>query len=218
MMLRVKKFEELQHYKDRRPVWIKLYNAVLDDYSFGAMPDDAKWHLVAIWLLASRTDNAIPDDARWIARMVGAHGDVDIERFVSLGFIERYDPASGVLADCSVPAIPEKRREEKNREEKSSSASPLAGEFSNPDHAAAYELVRAKSRSVVSFDAGLRAIASGMHGPAYAWATIGQALVEMDAAGANVTAEAVRAFCRRLAALPKGTPAQSIEPLEYGVF
>jgi hypothetical protein len=85
------------------------------------------------------------------------------------------------------------------------SASPLAGEFPNPDHASAYERVRAVCRSGVSFDAGLKAIASGMHGPAYPWATVGQALVEMDAAGAKPSAEAVRGFCRRLANQPKGT-------------
>lgn len=56
-------------------------------------------------------------------------------------------------------------------------------------------------------DAGLRGVAQGMgSGPAYDWPTIGQALVEMDAAGAKFSAEAVRGFCRRLL---RPTPAQT---------
>ena len=119
MPLSVPKWEDFQHYKDRRPSWIKFYNSVLDDYKFGLLSDASKWHLVAIWLLASRTDNAIPDDSKWIARMIGADNPVDIERLVSLGFIERYDDASTALASCSAFAMPEKRREEETREEKS---------------------------------------------------------------------------------------------------
>jgi hypothetical protein len=94
----------------------------------------------------------------------------------------------------------------------------MVGEFPNPDHASAYQRVRRKAKGAVGFDAGLRAIAQGMHGPAYPWDTIGQALVEMDAAGANVTAQAVRAFCRRLATLPKPVSEPTTAPLEYGVF
>src|SRR5690606_19747530 len=33
--LTVKNFERFQHYKDRNPPWIKLYNDLLDDYEFG---------------------------------------------------------------------------------------------------------------------------------------------------------------------------------------
>ena len=62
-VLSVKNFEQYQHYKDRKPPWIKLYNDVLDDYAFEVMPDASKAHLMLIWLLASRTDNRIPNDA-----------------------------------------------------------------------------------------------------------------------------------------------------------
>lgn len=78
-------------------------------------------------------------------------------------------------------------------------ASPLAGNFADPDHASAYERLRLASGRGFAVDAGLRGVAHGMgSGPAYDWPTIGQALVEMDAAGAKFSAEAVRGFCRRL--------------------
>lgn len=215
MPLRVKGWEKFQHYKDRRPPWIKLYNEVLDDYDFGRLPDASKWHLIAIWLLASRTDNAIPDDERWLARMIGAHEPVDIQSLVSAGFVERYGDASTSLAKRSVFAMPETETEAE-AEAKAEAAAPAL--FAEPDHQAAYERLRAGVRSVVGFDAGLKAIASGMHGPAYPWPTIGQALVEMDAAAAKPTPEVIRAFCRKLAALPKPAGPSSTEPLEYGVF
>ena len=53
-------FEKYQHYRNRTPPWIKLYNRLLDDYAFGRLPDASKAHLVAIWLLASRSDNRVP--------------------------------------------------------------------------------------------------------------------------------------------------------------
>lgn len=83
----VKNFERFQHYKDRSPPWIKLYNELLDDYNFSKLPDASKWHLIAIWLLASRSDNKIPYDAAWIAGRINANTPVDLEIFAHLGFI-----------------------------------------------------------------------------------------------------------------------------------
>jgi hypothetical protein len=114
--LRVKDFDRFQHYKDRSPPWIKLYNAVLDDYAFSRLQDASKWHLIAIWLLASRSDNSIPDDAAWIGRMIGATQPVALDPLLSCGFIERYDIASGALAERERVAIPEgKKRESRVR-------------------------------------------------------------------------------------------------------
>jgi hypothetical protein len=83
----VKGFEKFQHYKDRSPPWIKFYNALLDDYDFGALPDAAKYHLVAIWLLASRSDNKVPYDPAWVAGRINAKTEVDLGLLVEAGFI-----------------------------------------------------------------------------------------------------------------------------------
>jgi hypothetical protein len=83
----VKNFEKFQHYKDRAPPWIKLYNELLDDYAFGALPDASKFHLVAIWLLASRSENKIPYDAAWVAKRINAGTEVDLDALVSAGFL-----------------------------------------------------------------------------------------------------------------------------------
>ena len=85
--LSVKNFERYQHYKDRTPPWIKLYNDVLDDYEFGRLQDASKAHLILIWLLASRTNNEIPNDAEWISRKIGATDKVDLRGLVRAGFL-----------------------------------------------------------------------------------------------------------------------------------
>lgn len=105
----VKNFERFQHYKDRSPPWIKLYNELLDDYDFGLLPDASKMHLVAIWLLASRSDNKIPLDPKWIARKISATDPVDLTILKNAGFIEYNQDCSEPLAECLQDAIPEER-------------------------------------------------------------------------------------------------------------
>lgn len=85
--LSVKNFERYQHYKDRTPPWIKLYNDLLDDYEFSVLPDASKAHLMLIWLLASRSQNQIPYDARWIANKIGATEPVDLDVLLKSGFL-----------------------------------------------------------------------------------------------------------------------------------
>lgn len=60
--MRVKNWENFQHFKDRRPPWIKLYRGLLDDFEFHSLvPDDAK-NLIMVWLIASEYDGCLPDD------------------------------------------------------------------------------------------------------------------------------------------------------------
>lgn len=95
--LRVRKWEAHQHYKDRRPSWIKLHIAVLQDYEFTRLPDATKAHLVSLWCLASRENGFVVDDAHWIATRIGATEPVNLELLVAQGFLvraNRKQPAS----------------------------------------------------------------------------------------------------------------------------
>jgi hypothetical protein len=109
--LSVKNFERFQHYRDRTPPWIKLYNDLLDDYAFACLQDASKAHLVLIWLLASRYENRVPNDPEWIARKIGATTPVDIAALVSAGFVTVEQDASTPLAASEQPATPEVERE-----------------------------------------------------------------------------------------------------------
>ncbi len=119
----VKNWGSLQHYKDRAPPWIKLYNHLLDDYEFACLQDASKLHLVLIWLLASRNSNRLPFNDKWIKQRIGVDSKVDLEELVASGFIE-VEPSNGgelqtpgqdasnVLAKSYQDATTEERRGE----------------------------------------------------------------------------------------------------------
>jgi len=83
----VRNFEKFQHYKDRSPPWIKLYNELLDNYDFACLQDASKLHLIMIWLLASRSNNNLPYDSEWISRRISATETVNLDTLVDAGFI-----------------------------------------------------------------------------------------------------------------------------------
>jgi hypothetical protein len=56
MTIRIRNWERFQHYKNRRPPWIKLYRGLLDDPDFHELSGDACKILVMCWLIASEDD------------------------------------------------------------------------------------------------------------------------------------------------------------------
>lgn len=122
--LSIPNWEELQHYKDRTPPWIKLHNELLENYEFECLPDASKAHLLCIMLLASRTNNKINPDPRWIGRKIGANSKVDVDILIESGFLQLNQPlqevgqdASMMLQEVKQDARPEERRGEENRGE-----------------------------------------------------------------------------------------------------
>ncbi len=51
--LRVKNWDQFQHFKDRCPPWIKLYKDLLDDPDWHELSGDQAKVLVMLWLVAS---------------------------------------------------------------------------------------------------------------------------------------------------------------------
>lgn len=86
--LSIKNLQKYQHYRDRRPPWIKLHAAIFDDYAFQCLQDASKAHLMLLWLLASQVDNRIPYDLDFICRKLGTTSPVDMEELILQGFIE----------------------------------------------------------------------------------------------------------------------------------
>jgi hypothetical protein len=88
----IRDFERLQHYRDRALVWVKLYVELLDDYEYIKLPDAAKYHAVALTLLAARSGNKLPNDPAWVAARIGATEPVDLARLYDAGFLEPWQP------------------------------------------------------------------------------------------------------------------------------
>jgi hypothetical protein len=61
MGLRVKNWAKHQHFKDRRPPWIKLYRDLLEDMEWHELDPVAAKALVMIWLIASEADGELPE-------------------------------------------------------------------------------------------------------------------------------------------------------------
>lgn len=68
MKIRIKNWTMFQHYKNRRPPWIKLHHNLLDDYVFHCLPDASRAIAPLLWLLASENlDGSIDMDWDGIA-------------------------------------------------------------------------------------------------------------------------------------------------------
>ena len=109
----VRNFDKYQHYKTRRPPWVKLYREILTDYELASLPVSTRWLAVVLLLLASETDprNVIPLDRAWLAtRSSLTRGQVadGIKRLASknVAFVRvsrrprRKHRASTPLAEC----------------------------------------------------------------------------------------------------------------------
>lgn len=59
--LHIKNWKKFQHFKDRRPPWIKLYRDILDDPDWHALDPVAAKALVMLWLIGSEGEGYLPD-------------------------------------------------------------------------------------------------------------------------------------------------------------
>lgn len=126
----VKDWHEHQHYRNRRPPWIKLHRALLDDMQYAALPIHAKAILPMVWLIASEDDGKTSADPSVIAfrlRLDTATVADGIDCLVSQGFLS---DACGLLARRKHVASAEGEGEgetEGEREIDTTPLTPLAG-------------------------------------------------------------------------------------------
>ena len=114
----IKTWEKYQHYHDRNPPWIKLYNAILDDYEYSCLQDDSKLLLISLFLLASKCENKIPADPAWIKKKCNLQGKVNLQLLLDADFITLNGSASTLLAPCKQNGVPETEKRQR-KEEKS---------------------------------------------------------------------------------------------------
>jgi len=80
--MRIKNWEEFQHFKDRNPIWIKLYRKLLDDKQWYDLDPAAAKLLVMLWLLASENQGELPTipDIAFRLRLAEKHVSLSISR------------------------------------------------------------------------------------------------------------------------------------------
>ena len=118
--LRIKNWAEFQHYRTRRPPWIKLHRGLLDDYGWHRLPETSRAVGPMLWLLASEhADGVIPYDLETIAfrlHMTGDKVDAALGPLIGAGFLIEEHDASAPLAAGKQPASPESRERVRDKE------------------------------------------------------------------------------------------------------
>lgn len=119
--LRVKNWEKFQHYKNRRPVWIKYHVELLNDYELTSLDYVTQLLYDRLLLVAALTDNSVPFDIGYISRNVAIDHKlvaVGVEKLRVAGFIvtsERKRSASKSIAKRSALACLETEAEKRQR-------------------------------------------------------------------------------------------------------
>ena len=60
MTFKIKNWNKFQHFKDRRPPWVKLYRDLLDDLEWFELDPVSSKNLINLWLIASEYDGCLP--------------------------------------------------------------------------------------------------------------------------------------------------------------
>ena len=101
--LRIKNWEEHQHYKDRCPPWIKLHVKILNDREFSLLSRASKCLQMLLWILASETDGRIKNDINEIRFRLRDETieESEINLLINKGFLILEDnQCKQVLADA----------------------------------------------------------------------------------------------------------------------
>lgn len=144
-----KNWATFQHYKDRRPAWIKLHRALLDDYAFGCLPVASQALAPRLWLLASEYEGGkITATLQEIAYRLHLPIERLADAVIPLVKADFFVDDSNMLANCKQSASLEKRREEGEIEtqEKKESAAPNGAHFDLPGKPAETEEVQFYNR------------------------------------------------------------------------
>lgn len=110
--IQVPNWREFQHYRNRRPPWIKLQRTLLDDYNFHCLPIASKALAPCLWLIASDDLNGqiqcASEALAFRLRMTETELLSALKPLIERGF---FIPASTMLATCEQHAMPEREGE-----------------------------------------------------------------------------------------------------------
>lgn len=117
MKLRPKNWTTFQHYKDRRPPWIKLHRTILDDKDFFRLPVASRALAPCLWLLASESEDGWfdgdSDEISFRLRLPEKEIKEGLKPLIEKGF---FDCDSKPLAEGLHGATSETEEEVENRD------------------------------------------------------------------------------------------------------
>ena len=128
--MKIKNWTKFQHFKDRRPPWVKLYRDILDDLEWHELDPLAAKVLVMLWLIASEDDGRIPD-TKTLAFRLRLTEIKTKEIVIKLSHWLEHDDIS-VISDGYQVDLLETERETETKKEKKALGKRLANDFSFP--------------------------------------------------------------------------------------
>lgn len=122
MSWHVKNWNKFQHFKDRRPPWIKLYRDILDDPDWHELDGEDAKRLTMIWVVASEDLGTLPDVRKLAFRL--RLSEIKTEQLLNRLSHWLYQDDINVISEQHQVDIPEKEREtEREIEEEKESCS-----------------------------------------------------------------------------------------------
>jgi len=112
--MRIKNWDRFQHFKDRKPIWIKLYRDLLDDLNWHELDGKSAKALVMIWLIASEEFGKLPETKTLAFRLRMSEKDTKEVVTKLSQWLEQDD--INTISDEYQDDMPEKRREEIDKE------------------------------------------------------------------------------------------------------
>lgn len=119
-MIRIKNWEKFQHYKKRKPSWIKLYPQLVEDVEWHSLSDQSARALINLWLIASEECGTLPSIKQLAFRLRMTEQTI-IKIIETLSHWLVHD-ASDLLATRKQPASLETERETEGEKETEGSA------------------------------------------------------------------------------------------------
>ena len=133
LKLKIKNWSKFQHFKDRRPPWIKLHKELLDQRDINAISDRSFRVLINLWLIASEDpelNGNLPtiEDIAWRTRM----SEEDITKAIQElgGFVDHSDIT--LISERYQVGPPEERRGEAEAETETKKEKKVNGRFTPP--------------------------------------------------------------------------------------
>jgi len=120
--MKIKNWNKFQHFKDRKPLWIKLYRDLLNDISWHKLDGETSKTLIGLWLLASEDKSGELPPIDIIAFRLRITEDKLEQQLTKLNdFLEQLD-IKCISTGYTLDSLEKRRdREEKNTVDKKAS-------------------------------------------------------------------------------------------------
>jgi len=129
--MQIKNWKKFQHFKDRKPPWVKLYRDLLDDIEWFELDPKAAKVLVMLWLIASEDDGNIPTAKQLAFRLRMSEKETEVCISKLSHWLEQGD--NDVISTRYQDDAPETETETE-KEIETECISPPSGGLPNCDH------------------------------------------------------------------------------------